>query len=146
MAGETIVVEGTQKTLEANGASIGNGVVVQANDAPYGRAEDGASYPDAEFVMSATYSSAPTEGSAVILCARPIDVDGTADTEVPEAGRPGVFIGAFVVNNVTTLQYMTCTGVDVPKLAEYYLYNTTGQTIPAGWTLKVTPRSYSTAV
>jgi hypothetical protein len=47
---------------------------------------------------------------------------------------------------VTTLQYQLCVGYNLPKEAEYYLYNaSTGQTVSAGWTLKVTPRTYAPA-
>lgn len=146
MAGEAIYKYGTPKTLEANGGSITNGTIVQANDATYGVVADGAYYPDAEFVASFTYGTGPTEGTALVLLARPINIDGTGDAEVPEAGLPQVFVGSFVVNNVTSLQYQRCVGFGLPKEAEYYLYNaSTGQTVSAGWTLKVTPRTYAPA-
>ena len=146
MAGEAIVKWGTTKTLEANGASMGNNVVTQANDATYGLVADGAYYPDAEFVLSVTFSVAPTEGSVISLHARPINIDGTGDAEVPEAALPVWFVGSFVVNNVTSLQYMYLLAQDLPKEAEYYIYNNnTGQTISAGWTLKVTPRTVAPA-
>lgn len=146
MAGEAIYKYGTQKTLEANGGSITNGTVVQANDATYSVVADGAYYPDAEFVASFTYGTGPTEGTALVLLARPINIDSTNDAEVPEAGLPQVFVGSFVVNNVTTLQYQLCVGYNLPREAEYYLYNaSTGQTVSAGWTLKVTPRTYAPA-
>ena len=146
MAGEPTVVFGTTKTLEANGSSITNGSIVQANDATYSIVSDGASWPDAEFVASFTYGTGPTEGTALVLLARPINIDGTGDAEVPEAGLPQVFVGSFVVNNVTSLQYQRCVGFDLPKEAEYYLYNaSTGQTVSAGWTLKVTQRNYQPA-
>jgi hypothetical protein len=140
MANETIVKLGTEKTLEASGASITNNSVAQANDATYSISADGAYYPDARFVISATFGTAPTENTLLSLYARPLDVDGTNDTEVPDATRPTVYIGAFTVNNVTTAQYITLTAYDVPWLAEYYIHNNgTGQTVSAGWTLKVTP-------
>lgn len=143
MAGEPRVKLGTQKTLEANGASIASGAVVQANDANYVISTDGGNYPDAEFVLTAAFSVAPTEGSGLSLLARPLNVDGTSDTEVPEVGRPTYYVDTFVVNNVTTSQTMWVFARDVPRDAEYYLYNNgTGQTVSAGWVLKVTPRSY----
>lgn len=146
MAGEAIYKYGTPKTLEANGGSISNGSVVQANDFTYSVVSDGAYYPDAEFVAGFTYGTAPTEGTALVLLARPINIDGTNDAEVPEAGLPQVFIGSFPVNNVTSLQYQICVGYNLPKEAEYYIYNaSTGQTVSAGWTLKVTPRTYAPA-
>lgn len=146
MAGEQTVARGTTKTLEANGGSIANNAVGQADDANYDIDSDGASYPDAEFVLACAFATAPTEGTVIALYARPLDVDGTNDTEAPEAARPTRFITSFVVNNVTTTQYMTELARDVPKLASYYLHNNgTGQTISAGWTLKVTPRTYKPA-
>jgi hypothetical protein len=147
MAGEMQVVRGTPKTLEASGGSITNNSVVQADDANYDRTADGGDYPDAEFVVSLTFGTAPTEGSVVALYARPLDIDGTNDAPVPEAARPTMFIGSFVVDNVTSAQYLgPLLARDVPLLASYYLHNNaTGQTISSGWTLKVTPRTYKPA-
>jgi hypothetical protein len=146
MAGESIVVFGTTKTLEANGGSIANNSIAQADDATYDQVSDGASFMYADFVASFTFGTAPTEGTVLALYARPLDVDGTGDTEVPEAARPTRFVGSFVVNNVTTLQYAQIQEAIPPKLASYYMHNNaTGQTVSAGWTLKVTPRSYKAA-
>ncbi len=146
MAGESIVVFGTAKTLEANGASIANNALAQADDANYDQVSDGASFMYADFVASFTYATAPTEGTVLALYARPLDIDGTNDAEVPETTRSTMFVGSFVVNNVTTTQYATLLERQVPKLAAYYLHNNgTGQTVSAGWTLKVTPRSYKAA-
>ena len=146
MSGEVIVRFGTVKTLEANGASIANNSLAQADDASYDLVADGAYYPDADFVLIGTFGTAPTEGTVLALYARPLDVDGTADTEVPETTRPTVFIGSFVVNNVTTAQTMALRAYDLPTKADYYVHNNgTGQTLSAGWTLKVTPRTVAPA-
>lgn len=131
---------GTTKTLEASGASITNNSVVQADDANYDTVSDGEGVSDAEFVMTWTQGTAPTEGTALVLMARPLDIDGTTDAEAPELARPTRAVGSFVVNNVTTLQAAICVGRNLPKLASYYVGNSgTGQTVSAGWTLKVTP-------
>lgn len=146
MAGEIIRVYGTPKTLEANGALIANNTVVQADDATYDIVSDGSSYDDGEFALAFTYASAPTEGTVLALLVRPLDIDGTNDAEVPEASRPVRQIGVFVVNNVTTAQYAECVGRDLPKLGAYYIHNVgTGQSVSAGWTLKVTPRTRKAA-
>ena len=146
MSGEAIVAVGTPKTLEANGASTANNVVTQANDATYGIVADGASFPDAKFVFSGAFGTAPTENSSITLLARPINISSTNDAEVPETTRGTRFIGAFVLNNVTTTQYIELIARDVPWEAEYYIFNnTTGQTLSAGWTLVVTPFSYKIA-
>ena len=140
MSGETIVQFGTTKTLEANGASIANNTLAQADDTGYSISADGAYYPDAKFVIAATFVTAPAEGTTLALYARPLDIDGTNDAEVPETTRPTVFIGTFSVNNVTTAQYIELLAQDVPWSASYYIHNNgAGQTVSAGWTLKVTP-------
>lgn len=140
MAGELVLTLGTPKTLEANGASIVNNALAQADDADYSVASDGAYYPDAKFVLAATFGTAPTENTTLALYARPLNIDGTNDAEAPETTRPTVFIGSFVLNNVTTTQYIELVAQDVPWAASYYLHNVaTGQTLSAGWTLKVTP-------
>ena len=146
MAGETIRVYGAAKTLEANGALIANNALVQADDANYDIVSDGSSYEDAEFVLGFTYGTTPTEGTVLALLVRPLDLDGTNDAEVPETTRPIRQVGVFVVNNVTTAQYAICVGRDLPKLGAYYIHNVaTGQSVSAGWTLKVTPRSRKAA-
>lgn len=131
---------GTTKTLEANGASITSAALAAADDANYDTVTDGEGSPNAEFALSFTFSVAPTEGTSLALYCRPLDIDGTGDAEVPEAARPTRYVGVFVVNNATTLQYAPCVGRNLPKLATYYIHNNgTGQTVSAGWTLKATP-------
>lgn len=130
----------TAKTLEASGASITSGSVVQANDNTYDTVADGGGVPDAEFVLAAAFTTAPTEGALLSLYARPLDILSTNDTDVPEATRPTHFVGSFVVNNIggSVLQYMRLVGRNLPKLAEYYVHNNgTGQTVNAGWSLTV---------
>lgn len=140
MAGEAILKKGTEKTLEANGSAIANNALAQADDADYSVAADGANYPDARFVLTGTFSTAAAENTTLALYARPLNIDGTTDADAPEITRPTVLIGVFVVNNVTTLQALSLTAQDVPWEASYYVHNNgTGQTLAAGWTLKVTP-------
>ena len=146
MSGETIRVYGVTKVLESNGAEIANNAVVQANDAPYSTVTDGRNYPDADFVLTGSFSVAPTENTVLAVYARPLAVDGTNNAQVPEASRPTRYIGSFAVNNVTSTQAMICTAYDLPQNADYYVYNSgTGQSLAAGWTLRVTPRTYSVA-
>lgn len=146
MAGESKYYLGTTKTLEASGALIANNDVGQANDATYATAVDGLGYPDAEFVIGFTFAVAPTENSVLVLYARPINIDGAAVSEPPENGaltfKGSDLIGTALVNNVTTLQTARLVGFRVPRDAQYWIFNSaTGQSIAAGWTLKVTPRT-----
>lgn len=140
MAGAPVLVTKPPKTLEANGAAIANNAVVQADDASYGIVADGGGYFHAKFVLTWAHGTAPIEVTTLALYARPLDISGTNDAEVPEATRPTVFVGTFVVNNVTTTQYAELIAYDVPWLASYYLHNNgTGQTVSAGWTLTAIP-------
>ena len=140
MSNEAIVFLGTEKTLEASGASIANNALAQADDASYGIVADGDSYPDARFVLTGTFSVAPTENTTLALYARPLNIDGTADADAPETTRPTQYIGVFVVNNVTSAQSLVLDAQNVPWEADYYIHNNgTGQTLGAGWKLLVTP-------
>lgn len=144
MAGEIKEVRGTQKTLEANGAAIANNAIGQADDAGYEKVADGGGYPDAEFALSVTFTVAPTENAQINLVARIKNIDGANHTIVPTAAYRPHQLGFFKVRAVTTVQYLFCRVRDVPKEADYYLYNNaTGQSVPAGWTLKVTPLSFA---
>ncbi len=142
MSNEAIVFLGTQKTLEASGASIANNALAKADDASYGIVADGANYPDARFVLTCAFTTAPTENTTIALYARPLNIDGTADADAPETTRPTQYIGAFVVNNIgsSTPQSLVCMAQNVPWEADYYLHNNgTGQSINSGWKLLVTP-------
>jgi hypothetical protein len=146
MSGETIVVRGVQKTLEAAGAAITNLAVSAAATNPYNSEIDGASFPDAEFVLMVTFTTNPVEGSTITLNAQPTAIDGTNNSLVPLANRSVRFMGSFVVGAQTAAQYLLLNANNVPRSANYYLTNNaTGQTIAAGWTLKVTPKSYKAA-
>ena len=140
MSNEAIVVKGTEKTLEASGPAIANNTLAQADDASYSIATDGAYYPDARFVLTGAFATAPTENSTLALYARPLNIDGTADADAPETTRPVQYIGVFLVNNVTTSQSLALMAQNVPWEADYYIHNNgTGQTLGAGWKLLVTP-------
>lgn len=146
MAGESLVTYGTPKTLESNGAAVTNNNVGVADNATYSRAADGAGFADAKFVFSGGFGGAPVDNSTIVLLARPMNISGTNDAEVPQNGATsfkGVIIGSFVLRNTASVQYVELIAEDVPDEAEYYVWdNATGQTLSAGWTLTVIPRTY----
>jgi hypothetical protein len=149
MAGELVVVYGSAVTLEANGAAIANNNVGQADDATYSVSSDGGGYPDAEFVLTCAFATAPTENTTLVLVAQELDIDSTADAQPPENGATtfkGRVVSAFVLNNVTTSQSIRAVGYDLPPLASYWLWNAaTGQTVSSGWVLKARPRTFQAA-
>jgi hypothetical protein len=142
MANENILAWGTEKTLEANGGSCASAAIVQANDAAYAVVADGASYPDAEFALRCQWATITSiENKTIDLYARDLNFDSTNDAIAPTATFTHRYIGSFRISAVgaNTDQYMKIKAYDVPKEAEYYIINSSGQTISAGWTLKVTP-------
>lgn len=145
MANEAIYAWGTQKTLEASGASFANSTIVQANDNTYSTDTDGAGFPDAVFVLKIQFGTTTSiENKAISLFARPLNIDGTNDSPAPTATYLERFVGSFVLSASAsgTDQYLSLDAYNLPREAEYYLTNGSGQTASAGWTLKVTPRTY----
>jgi len=139
---DMIVKLGTTKTIESNGVSIANNTIVKADDATYSIVDDGDNAPDAEFVLACSFATAPTVNTTLDLYAAEQDIDGTNDAADPTTTYKPRYIGSFVVNSVTTTQYLKLRANDVPTIAYYFLHNNgTGQTVNAGWTLKVTPRT-----
>lgn len=142
--GDPIAAFKTAVTLEASGASISAGSVVQADDANLDISAQ-SYWPDGEFYLICAFPTAPTEGRAINLLARLLDIDGSGNhAEVPEATRPGYWLGAFVVNNVTSTQRIPLNGGvvrDLPLKAAIYLHNATDQTMSSGWKLVCVPRN-----
>lgn len=139
MANEIINAYGTQKTLEANGASISNNAIGQANDADYSNSDTN-DFPDAIIAFSGAYSVAPTAGKSIDIIIRPLNFDSTNDAPSPSATYLQHKFGEFVPDASTSTQYLWCRVKDIPREGQVWLYNNaTGQTISAGWTLKLTP-------
>jgi hypothetical protein len=148
MSGEILAVFDTTKikALESGGLQLTNGSILPAAVASYDIVSDGNGYPDGRFVLTCTFAAAPTLNSAVSLYARELGVDGAANTPVPKLGRPGRIIGSFLVDSVTAVQSLVLNAYNLPPKADYYLHNNgTGQSISAGWTLKVTPQTAKVA-
>lgn len=146
MSGENVEVWGNAKLLETNGQAIPNGSVVLAGTVNYDKAVDGLNYPDAQFILSCAFATAPLEGSLIAVYARTMGLDGALNAQIPEASRPTKRIGYFEVDNVTSAQVMDLIATDVPRIAQYYLHNVnTGQSLGSGWRLMVVPRTYKPA-
>lgn len=149
MSGENLVVylDANQRVLSSNGAAIASGAIAAAAAASYDVVADGAGYPDGSFVLTCSFGTAPVENTTLSLYAQPLAIDsGPVDAQVPETTRPTMVIGSFVVNNVTGAQSIVLNAYDLPRKAAYWLFNNaTGQLLAAGWTLKVTPRTFKVA-
>lgn len=105
--------------------------------------------PYARFILKCQFATVTSVANkAVVLHARPINIDSTNDPVAPSASRL-MQVGAFNIYAaaITTDYYFESSLVELPLLKsgqeiEFYLENLTGQTISAGWTLKIMPLSY----
>jgi len=103
--------------------------------------------PNAVFVLSCQWAVLPTDNSVINLYARKLNVDGVNDTAIPDAANLDQYIGAFVADGtvaVVTTAFLTTAVLALPNHVsgqqyEFYIENQSGQTISAGWTLKLTP-------
>lgn len=142
-SGDAVNSFGTQTTVSDTTANVADLAFSVAGDAATFPNTDNA--PQASFVAMFNFSVSPDTNSAVNLYCRPMNIDGGNDQEVPSASFRHGFLDSFPVDAVTTAQYVS---VDVVlpntysgQVYEFYIENITGQTIPAGWTLKITPKT-----
>lgn len=143
MANEIKLIYGTARVLEDAGGAIASGAFAQAADASVSET-DSLDWPDADFVLSCAFSTAPAAGRAIAIYAQPLDVDGTEGTPAPSSNVRHHYIGAFAPNNVTTLQTLWLRAYDLPRRYACWLENSAGQPIAAGWSLKIIPRTTGT--
>lgn len=144
MAGEIKKVYGTQKTLSTTIAAIANNAI-SAAVGTYD-STDTNDYPDAEFALKVTFGTAPLENTTIDLLVRPLNIQSTNDPDAPTATYQPRRVCSFVVDNVTTAQWLYDVAFDLPKQGELYLFNSgTGQATSANAELYMTPRSYAPA-
>lgn len=134
---------GTQDTLGTSSAAVSDGAFSIAGDLSTWTNDDDA--PTANVVLLANYSSAPDTNSSLALFVRPIDIQSTNDQDVPTANFQHSYVGSFPVKDVTTAQYSSI-NISLPNTKtsqgyEFYIQNDSGQTVPAGWDIYVTPKT-----
>lgn len=140
---DLLYTPGTQLTLEDSGGSITATSFVKADDDTVAVADD-ANYPFLQFLAVLTFGSTPTAGLPVNLYQRRINVVASNNAPVPDGAYPHELIGTFIIDALTSAQYLTLDGVPRPmnQEAEYYLENLADQTISAGWDLFCTPYTF----
>ena len=102
--------------------------------------------PTAGFVLEFTTATTGDAGSVINLYAKLLNIGdgGTEDTEDPDANFLNYYLGSFPHNNPSTGAQTAMLTVALPNMLtsqqyEFFIENTTGQTISAGWDLHVTP-------
>lgn len=135
---------GTQDTLGTSSSAVANNAFSVAADLSTWTNDDDA--PRATVVLSCTFTVAPTANSVINLYLRLLDIQSTNDQPVPDANFTHVYVGSFPVNDVTTAQYIpidiTLPNSQTSQQYEFYVENKTGQSLPAGWDIYVTPKTY----
>jgi len=140
-ADANIDVFGTQDTLGTSSSAVADGAFSVAADLSTWNNDD--DVREGFAIISPNFSIAPDANSGVDLFIRPLNIQSTNDAEVPDANMLQGFLGTFDLNDVTTAQYPwmffripnSYTSSDY----EFYTLNNSGQSMPAGWDMFVTP-------
>ena len=132
---------GTQDTLGTSSAQILTTAFSIAGDLSTWTNDDDA--PIASVTLLANFTVAPAANDSINLFIRPLNSVSTNDGDVPDANFQHMYVGSFPLNDVTTAQYITIS-ISLPNYKtsseyEFYIENTTLQTLPAAWDLYVTP-------
>jgi hypothetical protein len=134
---------GTQDTLGTSSASVADAAFSVAGDLSTWTNDDDA--PQANVILLANFSVAPDANSSIALFLRPLNIQSTNPQDIPTANFQQSYVGSFPVKNVTTAQYVSI-NISLPNTKasqgyELYLQNNTGQSLPAGWDVYVTPKT-----
>ena len=134
---------GTQDTLGTSSASVADDAFSIAGDLSTWVNDDDA--PQASVVLLADFSVAPGSRTTINLYLRPLNTEGTNDGDVPDADFQHIYVGSFPLNDVTTAQYISII-ISLPNNKtsqeyEFYVENKSGQSLPSGWDIFVTPKT-----
>ena len=141
--GAAIEFFGTQDTLGTSSAAVANDAFSIAGDLSTWTNDDDAI--SASVTLLANFSVAPTANTSINLYLRLLDVQSTNDGTVPDANFQHTYVGSFPLNDSTVAQYITI-DIGLPNSVtsqdyEFYVENQSGQSLPAGWDIYVTPKA-----
>jgi hypothetical protein len=145
----TKVTTSTQVTHIGSGASMAAAVVSGSADISTALSFTGNlnRYPRCDVtLMIAPTASIALASNYLSLFRRDIKTDGANGEDIPGASNLQKFAGNFqagAATVVSTTHYMTIVDVPLPggNDCEFYVQNNLWVNVPAGWTLKVTPKS-----
>ena len=134
---------GTADDLGSSSATVTDGSFSIASDVTQWTNDDDAE--KAAIVLFCDWATAPDANSVVFLYARLMNIDSTNDQDVPDSNFQHTRLGAFPINDVTTNQYVAIEinlpNVYTSQVYEFYVKNSTGQTLQSGWKLIITPKA-----
>ena len=158
MANEIKWTTAASVALEANGAQITNTSLIAADDTTL-TSSNTSNYPLADFILSLdgglSATTATTGGININLYRQDLNLAGNSALD---EGDPSVatsssykphYLGSFILPNsaasATSTMLHVCNLDSVPILPseqKYWLENSTGVTVNAGWKLTVVPKSF----
>jgi hypothetical protein len=143
MAGEAKYVYGSQLTLEDSGGSAAAAAVVAANAASFNSANS-SMYPLADFVLYCSFGAALAGGVTVDLFRQSLNIDGENDAlDTTASTFEQTYVGSFAMKSgQSAAAYYFMASVPLTANCQFWIKNNTAQSIPAGWTLKATPKSF----
>jgi hypothetical protein len=149
MANEAKWTTASEVTLEASGASVANAGCVAAHDTMLSSTNH-SNYPLADFALKTVGFSTTlaTAGSLTVnLYRQPENFDTTAgDEPAPSASLRAHYLGSFTLPLAGASNSTYYAQLESAPLThgdqDFWLENLTGVTINAGWTLKVTPKTF----
>ena len=136
---EDTVDDGATQAITTTSFSVDVATWTNDDDAPY-----------ASFVLTFQFPSGTITTGGIHLFARLLNTNGTTDAPVPSTTYLSKYIGSFDTaatagSMVATTNYSIQSGpLDLPMMKtsqeyEFYLQNSCGVTMTAGWTLKIQP-------
>lgn len=131
-------VSGTTSSIDYGAFSVSGDVSSWTNSENAARAA---------FVLACSFGVAPVAGGAVNLYARHVNLESANNGQTPSSNNRSHWLGAFVLDAVTTAQYCVCVA-DLPNAQdaqqyEFYLENLAGnaRTVAADWVLKINAKA-----
>lgn len=141
---------GTEDEVISTGAAVANNAYSLAAHATSHTNDDNAREGSFKFVGTAAAN--PSANTAYELYARLMDIESTTDANEPSDTYREVFIGAFSADSSTTAQVLTfdIEDGDLPayendQVTDYYIRNSSGQSLDSGATVDFTPKAAAPA-
>lgn len=151
MSSETIYKYSSQVTAISSTATCTSNSFNQAAEVTSLSSAQTGYYPMADAAIFASFSTSVSSASnTLVLYRRDLNIDGTNDAPVPTSASPAY--SAIVVNAMAVPPYTAASSgyffipnVPLAGDCEFYLQNNTNASISAGFTVKITPKTYAPA-
>lgn len=142
---------GTEDEVISTGAAVANNAYSLAAHATSHTNDDNAR--EGSFKFNGTAAANPSANTAYELYARKMDIEGAStDANEPSDTYREEFIGAFSADSSTTSQVLSfdVEDGDIPayendQLTDYYIRNSSGQSLNSGATVDFTPKAAAPA-